>query len=271
VLAAGRSRAIPWTLLLLGIAGVVTATFATATLLERQHVSPWWAALLGIYPGLVISVSWDLAEALAYGLTALGVLAFRRDRRLVAAGLFGIAGVTRETTLLFPLALSLWLAWRARRPREALQLLVVSAAPYMAVKIALVLWLHSGGAVSATRFEPVPFLGLIRQWPWTGVDGLQTISVVVPALGALAVAWRAYRVLTPEVMVLAVNVLVLVLLLPQPSYDDYLASGRITTGVILAFMLCLPRVVAERRYLEASPLFILWLAPLYAVLSAAHP
>lgn len=74
--------------------------------------------------------------------------------------------------------------------------------------------------------------------------------------------------LHPELLALVLNVLVLVVFLPEASYADYLASGRITTGVVLAFMLCLPRVVADHRESEAWPLFVLWLMPLYTFLPA---
>ena len=269
-LALGRAGAVPWALLVLGIAGVVAATFAVAALLEREGAPVWYAALLGVYPGLLIAVSWDLAEALAYGLAACGLLAFWRDGRrpLLAAAFFGLAGATRETTLLFPLALALSLVWQSRRWRDAVQLLGLSLAPYVAVKIGLALWLNSGGAARATHFEPLPFLGLIRQWPWSDLHVQQMLTVVLPALGALLVAWRAFRSVTTEFLALLLNVLVLVVFLPQPSYADYLASGRIATGVILAFMLCLPRILAERRQSEAWPLFVLWLMPLYEFLPA---
>jgi hypothetical protein len=269
-LALGRGGAVPWTLLLLGIGGVVSATYAVAKLFERQRTRVWYAAILGVYPGLLVAVSWDLAEAMAYGLVALGLLAYGRDgrRMLVAGALFGVAGATRETTLLFPLALAIWLAWRTPRWRDAVALLAVSFAPYVAVKIGIGLWLHSAGAARATRFEPLPFLGLIRQWPWSDLHVQQMLTVVLPALLAVLVAWRALRALTPELLALVLNVLVLVVFLPQPSYADYLASGRIATGVLLAFMLCLPRVLAEGREGEAWPLFVLWLMPLYEFLPA---
>ena len=269
-LALGRPGAVPWSLLLLGIAGVVTATFAVAKILERERTGVWYAALLGVYPGLLIAVSWDLSEALAYGLAALGLLAFGREGRrpLLAAACFGLAGVTRETTLLFPLALALALVFQSRRVRDGLQLLGLSVLPYVAVKIGLALWLHSAGAARATHFEPLPFLGLIRQWPWSDLHVQQALTVVLPALGALVVAWRAFRRFTPELLALVLNVLVLVVFLPEASYADYLASGRITTGVVLAFMLCLPRVVADHRESEAWPLFVLWLMPLYTFLPA---
>jgi hypothetical protein len=269
-LAFGQDGAVPWTLLLLGIGGVVAATYAVASLFELRRAPVWYAALLGLYPGLLIAVSWDLAEAMAYGLAALGLLAYyRAGRRILLAGaLFGLAGATRESTLLFPVALALSLARHPGSRRRGIELLVASLVPYVAVKVGLALWLHSAGTARATQFEVVPFLGLIRQWSWSDRLIQELLTVVVPALGALVVAWRAYRRLSPELLALLLNVLAFVVLLPKPSYFEYLASGRITTGVVLAFMLCLPRVLAERREGEAWPLFVLWLMPLYVFLPA---
>ena len=119
-LALGRPGAVPWALLLLGIAGIAAGTFACAAMLQREDVSPWYGALYGLYPGLFVAVTWDLSESLAYGLAALGLLLYGRDGRrlLPAAVLFGVAGATRESTLLFPIAIAIWLVasrhlWRA--------------------------------------------------------------------------------------------------------------------------------------------------------------
>jgi hypothetical protein len=271
LLALGRSGLVPWALLALGIAGIAVGTYAVARLFAHDGLSPLYGMLYGAYPGLFLAVSHDLAEALAYGLVALGVLAFGRDGRrlLPAAALFGAAGVTRETTLLFPLALAAWLAWQPGRRRGGALLLACSLAPYVAVKIGLAVWLQSAGAARATHIEPVPFLGLIRQWPWADPHVQQVLAVVAPGLLALAVAWGAVRAFTPGLALLVLNVLVLIVLLPQASYVGYLASGRIATGVVLSFLLCLPAVLGRGRFSQAWVVLALWLSPWYSVLPSA--
>jgi hypothetical protein len=270
-LSLGHSSAVPWALLVLGIAGVLLGTFAASALLERDGLSPWYGALLGVYPGLFLAVSWDLSEALAYGVAALALLAFGAEggRRFGTAGLlFGLAGITRETTLLFPIAFAVWLALQARR-RDALRLLALAFAPYVALKLGLAFWLHSAGAARATHFEPLPFLGLIHQWPRGDDHVQQLLAVVLPGLLAVAVAWRAIEELTPGLLALIVNVLFLVVLLPAPSYSLYLASGRIAIGVVLAFLFCLPAILRRGRFSEAWIVLTLWLMPVYTVLPAA--
>lgn len=270
-LAVGRERALPWTLLLLGIAGVCAATFSLAALLARSGGSPWYGGIVGAYPGLFVAASHDLAEPLAYGVVALGLVAWytRRPRVLAAALLFGLAGVTRETTLLFPLTIALWLALRERRFRPAGVLAGVALAPYVALKVALAAWLGSWGEARAAQLEPLPFLGLVHQWPWTDLHVRQILAVVAPALLAPVVVWLAARALTLELALLIVNVVVLVLLLPEPSWTDYLASGRIATGVIVAFLLCVPALLESGRVAQVWLPTVLWLLPWYTVLPEA--
>jgi hypothetical protein len=66
-----------------------------------------------------------------------------------------------------------------------------------------------------------------------------------------------------------VNVVVLVLLLPQPSWTGYLASGRIATGVIVAFLLCVPAMLQSGRVAQVWLPIVLWLLPWYTVLPEA--
>lgn len=271
VVALDRESALPWALLLVGIAGAASGTWALATLCVRRGVSAWWGAALGAYPGLFQGVSHDLVEPLAYGIVALGLVAWLRERSHLwaAAACFGIAGATRETTLLFPVVIGLWLAVRDRRAREGMTMLGVSLVPYVAIKLALLAWLGSFGQELERNVEPVPFLGLAHQWPWSDYTVQQALAVVVPGLLAVGVVWWATRRVTLELCLLAANVLVLVVLLPGTSYVNYLASGRITTGVVVAFVLCVPTLVASDRVAHAWLPIALWLMPWYSVLPEA--
>ena len=270
VLAGGQERLLPWTLLLLGIGGVFAATFALATVVARLDASPWYGAIVGAYPGIFLAVSHDLAEPLAYGVLALGLLAWYKKQPRVgsAALLFGLAGVTRETTLLFPVTLALWLAVRERRFRPAAAMLGIALAPYVVVKVALAAWLGSWGEARAAQLE-LPFLGLLHQWPWSDFQVQQILAVVAPALLAPLLVWWATRTVTPELCLLIANVVVLVLLLPEPSWAGYLASGRIATGVIVAFLLCVPAMLRSGRVTQVWLPIVLWLLPWYTVLPEA--
>ena len=265
-LALGRDDLVPLALLLVNLLAVGAGTWAVSLLLERRGLSAWYGALYGLYPGLFVAVSRDLAEPLAYALAAGGLLAVDRRRLPLAACLFAVAGLARESTLLFPLALALVLAG-GRRFRDA-ALLAAAIVPYLALRGGLWAWLGSPGDARARELALIPFGGLAGQWPWHALTLEQVYAVVVPALLALALALVS-RASRPALVALAANVLVLVVLLPEPSYDDYAASGRITLGVVLAFLLCLPAVLARGRAAQAWIVTVLWFAPWYALLPVA--
>ena len=107
VVGAGQPAAIPTALLVVNIAAVLAGTFALALLLRWHRLSEWFALLYGCSPALFVAVDRDLNEPVAYALVVGGMLAFDRGRMVPAASLLGLAGVARETTLLFPLALTI--------------------------------------------------------------------------------------------------------------------------------------------------------------------
>ena len=274
VTALGRPDAIPWTLFGLNLLAVLGGTYLLARLLARAGASPWFAALFGLAPGLYFAVSRDLAEPLAYALVAAGIAVFRggRGRLVASASLFGLAGLTRETTIVFPLAFALALALGLRdRPEEkqrhdwrsAALFAAIAVLPYVLFRIFLKLWLGEWQSTREPRLETWPFRGILGDWPLDHRALEQLYAVVLPSLLALGIVLLAVRHVGPLVAALAANVLVLVVLLPAPSYAEILASGRIMLGVIMAFVVCLPLVPQRDRAVLALVPAILWFSPWY--------
>lgn len=147
--AAGQDGAIPWALLLINVAAAAVLTFCVAYLLCQAGTSPWFALLVGLSPGLNVAVVRDLTEPLGYALAALAltIVVSRNDRRSFWTGsfVFALAGLARETALLFAVAtaVSLALGIRAfgdgrRRPhlRDGLMLLCIAIAPAVVWRLA---------------------------------------------------------------------------------------------------------------------------------------
>ena len=150
--------------------------------------------------------------------------------------------------------------------RVALSVLAGAALPLVVLKLGLAAWLGSFGNVEGARPSLVPLGGLLADWP-PGLRSLeQVLSVVAPAFGILLVAILAARRATAAVVALALNVVVLVVMLPTSSYVEYPASGRIVTGVVLAGMACLPSIDAAGRLNQAWVSIALWLSPWYWLL-----
>ncbi len=280
VTALGRPGAIPWTLFGLNLLAVLAGTYALARLLARAGASPWFATLFALAPGLYFAVSRDLAEPLAYALVAAGIVVFdrRRGRLLASASLFGLAGLARETTIVFPLAFALALALglddrptakRSRDWRSAVLFAAIAVLPYVLFRVFLRLWLGEWQSTREPRLETLPFRGILGDWPLDRLALQQVYAVVLPSLLALAIVVLAVRHVGPLVAALAANVLALVVFLPAESYAEILASGRIMLGVIVAFVACLPLVPARDRVVFALVPAVLWLSPWYVFFPTA--
>jgi len=253
LLALGQVALIPYTLILINLLALAGGTLALALWLRRKALSPWFALVYGLYPGLFVSLQRDLTEALAYAFVALGVLLFdgAGRRRLLWAGLaFALASLTRETSAIFPLVygLSLWFGSHdPERPharwRQTALFLGTSLAPIALYKLLLWAWLGVIGQTGGLYPDPIPFGGLLFYWPWHANQIEELVAVVLPAVLCGIVALRALRrgERHVEVWSLLANVLLFAVFLNHKSYIEYFASGRIAAGVVLAALLCLPR------------------------------
>jgi hypothetical protein len=300
VLAAGQASLIPYTLLLINWLAIAAGTLFAALWLRRRQIWPWFALAYGLYPGLFIALTRDTTEPLAYGLVALGVLLWPRtpsplagDGRpntpspfvgegrgggsiIFSALAFAVAVLTRETAVIFPVLYGLGLLVgantsedRRARLREAGLVLALAIVPIVAYKLFLIAWLGREGD-PGLLLERVPFLGLLAVEHSPGwVEEVR--SVVVPALicagAALVVVWRRRWLVEPWVLLL--NVLLFVVLLHRSSYVDISASARVTTGVVLAAIFCLPviqRVTASRSWFWSAGALWLSLVPFWVLI-----
>jgi hypothetical protein len=300
-LSGGNAAVVPYMMVLVNIAAAVAGTLAVAFLLRRRGLPPLYALLYGLFPGLVISVLRDLTEPLAFALAAAGLAVFdarSRWRLLGSSSLFGLAMLTRETVALFPAILALALlvgVGSSARWRERLRLgnfaraaafAAIAFVPLFAWRHVLTnFWLHNAptqenfasgtsyaaeGASGAALAALVPFHALAGQWPWSGEDVTNILTVVLPALiwAAIAIALLRRKLSVEPWFVLA-YVAVFVVFLPTPIAVDYGSLGRASIGVVLAALATLPQVNASfgegARRARAS--LALWSLPCYLVLA----
>ena len=284
-LAFGQASLIPYTLVAINWIAAPAGTLAVGAWLRRKGLSPWLALIYGLSLGMFIALNGDLTEPLAYAFVALAVylLDFGGRRRMLAAGAaFALAILTRETTAVFAVVWGGWLllggaagvSWRERvraNWRPAATLLGLALLPYLAYKLFLLLWLGSLGTPASVAFELLPFAGLAHYWPWSGFQYVEILSVVLPALICAAAALRALprRPDSPAIWALLANALLFVLLLPASSYIDQFASSRITLGVVLAALYCIPdldaRFAGRRSWLVISSALWLMFLPIQAL------
>jgi hypothetical protein len=252
--ALGEPDRIPEAMIAINWLAMGLATLSLAAWLRRRGLSPWLALIVGLYPGLLLGVQRDLTEPLAYALVAAGIYLFDYGGRwrIVWAGLiFGLAGLARQTTIVFPLCLlgaSLVSTVRKRPQGEGLQAavrLLAFAAFSLVPLLAYVAFLHRwlGAVGTGAGFESIPFRGLVGPDWALERQGASLVLVVVPALILAAIVISVARAgrARPEFAYLLANVILFVALLGRLAYrDGYTSVARVTAGIPVAAVACLP-------------------------------
>jgi hypothetical protein len=279
VLALGQAAIVPYTLLIINWLAIAAGTLIAALWLRRKKIWPWFAAVYGLYPGLFIAFTRDTTEPVAYALVALAMLILEYSGRwslLGSAIAFAVAALTRETTIVFPLllALGLLVAGPLRKTwSNALLLSGVALVPLLIYKAFLLFWLGSNGD-PGLLLERVPFLGLLAVQHTGGwIEGVRT--VVYPALICAGAALLAVvrRRMAVEPWLLLINVVLFVVLLHRSSYVDISASARVTVGVVLAAIFCLPlftQLFRSRAWFWASSALWLSVVPFWIIIPELH-
>lgn len=245
----GSVSALPAAMIAVNLLAVLAGTLAVALWLVRRGRSAWFAALYGLWPGLVYSVIRDLSEPLTYCFAALALLVFdtRSNRHLVAtAALLALSLLTRETTIAFVIGLAIVVALNDRNWKRPLALLAGSVAPMLVWRVALTAWLHVTTLESShTGWKlALPFYGLYSRYPFDPQQKLFLFSVDVPLLlvgaGAAYLLWRRRAVTAALLTVL--NVALFIVFLPKNVTIDWGAAARNATPALLAALYLVPAV-----------------------------
>jgi hypothetical protein len=255
LLALGQPGPVPLTLILVNLLAIAGGTWAVAAWCRERQITPWLALVYAFFIGQVMAFVRDLNEVLAYALATGAVYAFERgDRgRILAAALFSLALLTRESTAVFPVlyALRALLEPRdealTRRLGAAGVFGLISIGPYALWQVFLKWWVGGFGWEQATGPVPVPFSGLLELYPFRP-DVLEVAQVVVLP-GAVCLVVGLWSVFTSsrarrrvEVWAMIANALLFVLLLPAPSLVELQGAARVATGVVLGGIYSLPYV-----------------------------
>jgi hypothetical protein len=243
-LSLGRSALVPAMLVLINVAAVALGSLVCAQLLRAHVFPPAYALLWALYAGQAAAFLRDLAEPLAMLLVACALCAVRADRVCLAGVLLALAALTKETALLFAVALAVHYLLRGRG-RAFATLTVLAAAPYCAWQAVLArAFGHTGlsGAQTPARL----LLDGLRGARGTGALVDDLVVVVVPSVlcvGLLASGiWlrraRGLRGVLGAIsswssLALALNI-AFVWLLPKETYADLWASARTADGLVLA-------------------------------------
>jgi hypothetical protein len=280
-LALGNPKGVEWTLLIVNILAMFALTAAMAAWLTRQGVSPWWGLAFGLTPGLLVSTQRDLTEPLGYALLAGALLATqalpRRWGWLAAGVLFGLAGLARQTTLLFgPFLVLALLLEGTGPPRErirrnagrALGLGALALVPYLAWSAWVDAHMHDVFGAS-DQFTAIPFAGFFNRAFELQRSGVTLLTVAVPATILLVLAIALIRRRTALWAALALAASACAFVIFNVDSNAYPARGRAAVGVAFAAVVCLPWLLqlgpaAKRALLVAAALWFVML-PVIAI------
>lgn len=165
----GRDR-VPLALVLVNLAAVFALGWLGAKLALDSGRAAAWGLLLPLYPGFVYSLGFDLSEIVAATFMVGALLAIRRGRTGWAIAAATAAVLTRETTLILPIALVIsgaWPWWRRSDATDRRTALTVGLTPILVFAAWELLLRWSWGTFALTdsggKNVGLPFAGLVDE------------------------------------------------------------------------------------------------------------
>jgi hypothetical protein len=233
----GQASLVPFMLLLVNFLAIVLGTELVARMLIQQRISPWYSLAFGLYFGQATALIFDTTEPLTYLLVCLGLFLMLRKRPTVAALVMGLAVLSRETAVLFPIGYLLIYLYQ-RCWRDALRLVLLSLAPAAAWYILVAALFHVKGIPTGPAFELIPFVGLFYfASDWYRFHNL-IIFMLLPTVLSLSLLVKEllqHRWQNAAWLIWLFN-LALVIYMSPLSYVELVSAGRLSTGLVLAVL-----------------------------------
>jgi hypothetical protein len=104
----GGIRTLPWSMLLVALAGMGLGAWAVSRIADHLERTAWWGLSVAVNPGLVLSVTLLTSEPMGIGLAAAGVFAWFRRRLVIGTVLFAAACLVKEPLAVVPGGLFAW-------------------------------------------------------------------------------------------------------------------------------------------------------------------
>ncbi len=237
VLSLDQAALVPYMLLLINLLAIVGSVELVARLLVKRDLSPWFSLALGLYYGLAVGLTFDTTEPFTCVLLCLGVWQLDGQRYVQAALWLGLAALSRETAVLFPLLLAIS-ALAHRRWGETFTLLALGVLPLVIFFAALALLFGHTGLTFTPPFEHVPFAGIFHYWYTPRKFWLLVLLILLPTLGSLGfLAWDLAHLRCKQFTLVWAASLGLLVFLSHSSYIELVSCGRASILAVLAGVL----------------------------------
>jgi hypothetical protein len=235
-----------------------------AYLLNKKNLSPWYSLAFGLYFGLAASLFFDLTEPFTYCLVCLGLVLLFQKHLTGAAIIWGLAVLSRETAVLFPLGYIAMYLYQ-RRWQDVLRFVLLSIIPTITWYLIVGFLFHTNGLSGAPPFERLPFQGLFHFSNDRKLFPMLILLMFIPTLVSIALAanevlHQRWKSVTWLIWLLN---LVLVTNLSYLTYAGLVSAGRLSIGLVLA-MLLHGLSTNNKLVLRVSQVYVLTF-PLYAL------
>ena len=233
----GQAALAPYALLLINLLSLVGTVEIVARLLARRGFSPWFSLALGLYFGQAVGLTFDTTEPFTYFLICLGLWCLEK-RQLTASALWmGLATISREIAVLFPLCLALSFAWK-REWKTAALFTGAGVLPLFVFLGSLALIFGQTGVTFTPPLEHIPFAGIFYYRHTPHKFWLLVLTILLPTLICLGfLAWDLVHLRLNEWTLIWTTNLALMVFLSRFSYLELISSGRVAVGAVLAGLL----------------------------------
>jgi hypothetical protein len=249
----GSATLVPWLMVAVSWLAVGAGTWAVASWLVSRGRPPGWSLLYGFWPGLAVTVRYDLTDAIAYALVAFALVLLDspdRSRPHLAAVLTAAALFARQEVAIYAVMMAIGIAagvlpqrddgeagFRRHRFWLGVKFAAIAGAPFCIYLVFLSHWLRSAHRpISAPLSAPAPeMIGDI-------------LMLMVPATAALVafasggiLSWRSFQAWarsTYSLHVLALTGFMLVAPLGVHYSWSYSTVFRYYIPVALSALLC---------------------------------
>jgi hypothetical protein len=237
LLSFGQTPLVPYVLLLINLVAIIGSVEIVSRLLSKNGLSPWFSLALGLYYGMAVGLTFDTTEPFTCVLLCLGFWSLEKKHWVLAALWMGLATISREIAVLFPLCLAVAFLWH-RRWKEAFSFIGLSVLPLPIFFGALALIFGRTGLTFSPPFEHIPFAGIFDFRHTPHKFWLLVLVMLLPTLMSLGfLAWDLmHRRFNQMTLVWAANLAMLVFL-SHSSYAELVSCGRISIVAILAGVL----------------------------------
>lgn len=237
LLSFGQVALIPYVLLLVNWLSIVLSVEIISRLLVKHGLSPWFSLAPGLYFGQTAAFAFDTAEPFTYLLVCIGLWLLEEDFLTWAALFMGLATLSRETAVLFPIGYALFFLIR-KRWQDVARFIILGILPLVVWLVLLRIIFGKTGITFTPPFEQTPFAGIFLYSQAPRKFWLLLLLMFIPTSGSWLLAGRQLlrRQLGPMLLIWLAN-LALITFLSHHSYGELISCGRIGIGLVLAGLL----------------------------------